>query len=67
MTDRTASTQYWRYQPPESLVMGDPDWLQRGRCYEGEVLPGATGFVLLFEPDGEGIHGVDANHVEQEA
>lgn len=65
MTGRPVSIQYYRYQPPEGLVMGEPDWLIPGQYYEGEVPPGATGFVLLYEPEGEGIQGVHAHMVEE--
>lgn len=63
MTEPMGTPQYYRYQPPEGLVYGEPDWLQPGRCYEGAVPARITGCVLLFEPGGEGFQGVHAHQV----
>lgn len=65
MTDFSGTPGYWRYQPPEAIVMGEPDWLVPGCCYKGVVPTRAFGFVLLFGPDGEEPVEVAARQVER--
>lgn len=64
MPESQENITYWRYRPLEDVTLGVPDWLEPGRCYEGLTFSTATGFVMLFEPDGDVIQGVHSHEVE---